>query len=1232
MDPSPRRAAAVHSDEHDAFAASRSRDFVYVPGDASGFAQLDGHAEAVGNDAKLPLAVLGSPGSGKSALLANWVAERRARRHRDEFLFQHFVGCSARSKQLGQMVRRLEAALKDSFQLRDMEVPRGESAAIWALSRFLEAAAKKQGPARITIVIDGVDALRSNENPEGALHWLPRTLPGGVRVIVSTVRTTAAGQTHRSYAELLRRRCPTVEMAPLGIEARTAIIDAFCASVDGAVAFTDDQKLRLAGAEQSSQPLFLRTALYALHLAAGMATTPFDEFLDRCLAQESSDALIAMVLNACCAHVEGNAGRKAGEDSVFGRVLAAIYVSRDGLSDDEIWGVAERFLGRELPASQRDKVPGILRGMTMVVGGLRSFSHEAFRRVVFRTFIGDAARLVQMHQAMARFFDQLPPCGRKVEALPYHLEVAGSWTRLRDALTDIPMFKLWWTPEHRDEFICLWASLSCLRPEKKLHRKLVTGEFEDNMLHRQPRRPFFDPVEEYVRSVNAFRASQRPGDEELARTILAVADFFLESAILGHEEDADVPSFNHPPVTNEDMASLGVAHLDVDGDGRSIIRTPLLGSEPDGKPAVEMPAKTNEDVPERTAYFYRRWMWIQFPLVALANCGERYLRGVAHMEADQRSRRDPAGGAGGAGRAGAGDGPLLSPVRARARRMSSAPGQAPTEEAERAAGRQSGAPEERAQRRHSKLARPLKAPHITRRKKRTEGRRAKDRGDLRGHWERETGKVRDEVEDLKHELDILVQHGRDQESHLKRLTNELTEAAAAAAQTVQSAGRLRALRGKAGKVKENHRKAKVLERNLASVLRICERHPAHSPALVEELEAELRENEALCEGMRQKLRDENHERAAYQLDYRDLRDMVANARATLHGMLERREEQLANLARAAELERSVARNPRCGSRRKRTAVCRPQAAAEADGDVDRRPDEDEAWLARWAQKYRTIAARTGISDPEVFLEKVSNTELLEQQMAALKARSEARLLELREQQRAAEEELEQLRYHATPSGTSHRDVRDVQTALATAQADLRRGQERCAHAERVVDLGRSGLLHISAALGLSEDSDAAVEGIIRQIEAVLGALMEERGTAAREAESDAARGSVGADAPPARTPELEAALQSCASRGSRVALRLSGKSGAFVPDVPGSGFALEAFSAADSEDQDIDEAGHGRGHGDSDESQSEDEYQDEVTGAEGVPGRKLVKALAMRNLRLEQRRAARRSTNGPATS
>lgn len=104
------------------YLCSRVSQFVYVPTKDSFFSALDHHAEALEADVKPPLVLVGDEGlkivyslfslskllicrikfigSGKSALLANWVAKRREHKHRNEFLFQHFVGCSTPSLQV----------------------------------------------------------------------------------------------------------------------------------------------------------------------------------------------------------------------------------------------------------------------------------------------------------------------------------------------------------------------------------------------------------------------------------------------------------------------------------------------------------------------------------------------------------------------------------------------------------------------------------------------------------------------------------------------------------------------------------------------------------------------------------------------------------------------------------------------------------------------------------------------------------------------------------------------------------------------------------------------------------------------------------------------------------------------------------------------------------------------------------------------------------------------------
>eukprot|EP01035_Chromulina_nebulosa_P041684 gene41684-56430_t len=293
-------------DEHEAFAASRVSQYVYVPTKDSFFSMLDQHADTLEGDVKAPLVLLGNEGCGKSALMANWVSKRREHKHRDEFLFQHFVGCSTQSLQLLHTLFRLETALKVFFQLREMKVPDTEVELRWSLNRFLEAASKKHFPARIVIVIDGINRLKGEGSPEGALHWLPTELPPCVRFIVSTVelerssKSKKEGMLHRTYVELARRQCPMLRIEPLGAHTRTSVIAAFSSLYPDSFELTEAQQFRVMTAPSCAQPMYLRTLLQGLRLASSLTAAPIDKLLDKFLACTTAHELIDKNLNICC--------------------------------------------------------------------------------------------------------------------------------------------------------------------------------------------------------------------------------------------------------------------------------------------------------------------------------------------------------------------------------------------------------------------------------------------------------------------------------------------------------------------------------------------------------------------------------------------------------------------------------------------------------------------------------------------------------------------------------------------------------------------------------------------------------------------------------------------------------------------------------------------------------------------------------------------------------------------
>ncbi len=183
-------------------------------------------------------------------------------------------------------------------------------------------------------------------------------------------------------------------------------------------------------------------------------------------------------------------------------------------------------------------------------------------------------------------------------------------------------------------------------------------------------RPCFDVVDEYVRGVEEWREKRHPGDAELRRVcvscvhlpclappilipifpihqvVLDVATFLLEFALQGHEAAADVPAcYVHPPLPPEDLKALGLPYLTVHPEGHATLVQPVLpssSSSPDTTSAAlgfkgngtgggsssggeigngtAKPLAAELEGPAVTTYYFNRWMWTQFPLVALANC------------------------------------------------------------------------------------------------------------------------------------------------------------------------------------------------------------------------------------------------------------------------------------------------------------------------------------------------------------------------------------------------------------------------------------------------------------------------------------------------------------------------------------------------------------------------------------------------------------------------------------
>jgi hypothetical protein len=1167
---------------------------VYVPSKDTYYQTLDQHADTLEGDIKPPLVLLGNEGSGKSALLANWVAQRRVHLHRDEFLFQHFVGCTTPSLQvcdhilkyvenflkyipalqLSHTLLRLEGSLKEFFQLREMKVPDTEEELRWSLNRFLAAAAKKHFPARIVIIIDGVNRLKADGAPDGSLHWLPTELPPCVRFILSSVefeRVTKGVKEipmHRTFIELSRRQCPILRMEPLGVETRHRVISSFTSMHDGSIELTEGQLYKVVTANATSQPMFLRALLQALRIASRLTSFSIDQLLDVLLLCQAAVDLVDKNLNLCCDAIFGPKGgddKVNSEREVLGKIFSVVYVSRNGLTRAEIWGLIRMVTKFEIEPAVEDKVMSVLAEFTMIVNEMYSFSHEVYRELVYDKYIRSHESLIRWHHYMARYFDQLPPCACKLVALPYHLEVAGSWSKVKNCLTDIENFQLWWTPPFKSDFINFWVSLTKQmdpddednngggnnessnpnsrrgRSRKHGHENGTTGNGGDNneLSKKLATRPSYDIVEEYVKSLDEYRAAKEPSDEQIANIILEIGEFLLEFATLGHERAADVPNLIHPKILSSDLLSMGVPHITEDEEGRSFLVQPKIfnkattGGDDNNNATGAMnmnnlnlmgdtnnaTTKAFDDIPEVTNYFFSRWLWIQFPYIALGNCNDRYGIGIQKKNqenstvVDDRSRRaaGTSGNAAAATTTNSNKGNTNNFNNTQNTEATNGGNMLRTASAGtllRSANKINfGAVEPVAENAMSKSwnVDNMKLPELKFTRKAARSVRKLTPFDLVDESKANADKfnarliaLQDDIQCYREEYDFVSQMKGGLNKRLADLKGELEDLKRAGESAVIHHEALAKTVEEEVEATKRAATGVTMVKNLNALVKMCNRHPANVPALILEIENKVKQDEFITAEIKKRLWEQRFEKQAHKSQFREMVNLAKEGADMHYKLLDYRYQIKKQLAKqAAENQKKLQLG--AASNRDSRASKRDKNKTIGENDKDlfngTTNEGENAWLVKqgqsWQEMWNIISTRTGITEPEIFFQRLNNSGALEEQISSLTKASEARLDSLKKEVLVLEAELEQARYDASVNiGNSSKEQKKE---LMKKQSELRHTKERSEASQQLVQNLQSGLAHIAEALGIGfREEDSPVVDLVHDIDAVLETLMEER--------------------------------------------------------------------------------------------------------------------------------------------
>ena len=496
--------------DHDAFAEIRRHTYI---GRAEYIDALDRHASGDGG----PLLLLGDSGSGKSALLANWLEHWR-KDHPNDVIVQHYIGGTADSADHWRLITRLIAEIKrwsgdpEALPTNHDDVLRDFP--VWLAKA--RAGAAHQG-VRFIVVLDALNQLDDHDHAR-LLGWLPEhPFSGPLRLVVSTLPGPSG--TDDPLEAIRQRRWQELRVQPLTVDERRRMITDYLARFGKTL---DEHRLiRLASAAPAANPLYLKILLDDLRV------TGTYEHLDQRLTEYLAASDIATLLQQVLARYQRDYEHE--RPGLVGEALGLIYAARRGLSESELLHLLRSTDQAQLPPALWSPLRAALEDALVDRSGILNFAHDFLRTAVGHAFAANETRLDALRLQLADYFEAQPITARTCDELPWLLKEAASLDRLRTCLLNIDRFLLI-RDRDEDELRSYWV--------ESLHEQLTMGKL-------------------YIASFE--RWSLEPGRVEAAISVAAhqLGLFFDDSALFTEAEPLmrralaiDVESYgpNHPKV------------------------------------------------------------------------------------------------------------------------------------------------------------------------------------------------------------------------------------------------------------------------------------------------------------------------------------------------------------------------------------------------------------------------------------------------------------------------------------------------------------------------------------------------------------------------------------------------------------------------------------------------------------------------------------------------------------
>ena len=423
---------------HEIFGKERVEFFV---GRADILDQIDGYLLSTN---RRPLVILGTPGSGKSSLIAKSIQNARRLGPGVQVLYR-FCGVTPEASSESALLESLCRQIMRSYDRDEEKLPAGYNGLVKA---FLDCLTFASPGAPLVIFLDAVDQLGETVK-SGGMKWLPAELPPHVKVVISMLTETC---------QILADRLPQENLLflkPLEPAQSQTLLDLWLKQAGRTL---QPEKRRSLEEHYQACPLvlYLKLAFEEARRWHSYDGLPGDTSAGLKLGRDIPELLDTLF-------------ERLSRTSTHGQVLVEkslgfLAAARNGLSEEELLDLLSRdaevladFQRRSPKSPPVDRLPAVvwsrlyldlepyLSDRSADGTSLLTFYHPTtFGQAAKRRYLS-GEKIILRHHAMAEYFEAQPlewegerkrANLRKISEWPFQQVLAQDWSMLQRSLLD----------------------------------------------------------------------------------------------------------------------------------------------------------------------------------------------------------------------------------------------------------------------------------------------------------------------------------------------------------------------------------------------------------------------------------------------------------------------------------------------------------------------------------------------------------------------------------------------------------------------------------------------------------------------------------------------------------------------------------------------------------------------------------------------------------------------------